>query len=1350
MLIKKRDGSLEIFNEDKIKNAITKAAKAADETVNLRELLDYVLRMVKLFSKNTSNIPTVELIQDLIEEALIDKGYSQTAKHFIIYREQRRKARDSKQLLDGTKEMIDNYINGSDWRIKENSNMAYSLQGLNNHITSAVTAHYWLHEIYPEEIREAHYRGDFHLHDLGLLSVYCCGWDLEDLLRTGFTGVEGKIASKPPKHFSAALGQIVNFIYTLQGEAAGAQALSSFDTLLSPFIYYDQLSYEEVKQAMQEFIFNMNVPTRVGFQCLSEDTEILTPDGWKSHTDIQEGSTIYTFNLKNKTIEQKVVDKIFKYHHSGTMYNLKSRSMDQLISPNHRIVRKVWNKNSYVLEPIEEAMQHKSPLYIPTTSVPENVNDDVPMSDTDIKLLAWFLSEGSIENKGNWCRVAFYQSKDKHKEYYNEILSLLNELNLTYTESEQYSFSSCGVIRLNADSSRYIRDCIMEGSTKKIFPKITLKFSKRQAKLFIDTYFKGDGTQYKKETRRKITTVREDFKDYIVAIAILAGYTVSKITVREPEGVRKQPLYKITISESKSEMVSKIEKINYEGIIWSVHTDNETVIARRNGTIFITGNSPFSNLTMDLVVPSTYKDKYVIVGGEIKDKTYSEFQYEMNMINKAFAEIMLEGDANGRIFSFPIPTYNISKDFQWDNPAFDKIWEMTAKRGVPYFANFVNSDMNPEDARSMCLHPEEELIFRTGGPVYGDIGRASIKEVVNKFRLTDFDDEGWAACKDYLEVLTLNTDTGQLEWNYVKQFLKITDNKEVIITTSDGKTVRMSTGHVVSVIENDDIVLKKASDLKTGDKVISVVNVSNWKNRYATFKASSLEFDEDLAVISGYFYANGSYIHTNPHNSKFSKLPYGLIFRVPLHENEDGAENLIKLLNKREGATVYTKTYDDKVMIWFYDRRITQTFFLYPFHGGIECRFPTIVFNSPKTVMKCFLDAFLAGCGYSKSKIISFKGDEVSRDIVLLSTLLGKKVLYKQSDDKHIIEFIEEDDNKASISDEVNIVTIERIELVEHEENIDFYDVEIENNHLFMHSLGTITHNCCRLRLDNRELVKRGGGLFGSNPLTGSISVVTINLPRLGYTHRGKSKHALLHKLSQLMELAKESLIIKRKTLERLTEQGLYPYSKFYLRDIKKRTGKYWANHFNTIGLIGMHECCLNYLGKGIETEEGRKFALEILSFMRDKLKEFQLETGELFNLEATPGEGLSYRLPLKDKKEFPDIITSGDKEPYYTNSTQLPVDYTTDIFEVLKHQDDLQCMYTGGTVLHIFLGESINDPEVCKALVQRITSNYRLPYISITPTFTICPVHGFIEGEHHECPYMVEVDVDEEGNIVG
>ena len=657
----KRDGKEVSFEAKKIARAIAAAGKATGEfdAKEAQKLADQVVANVlkKVTGDPAHHIPRVEEFQDAVEQVLMKSRFKATAKAYILYRAQHAEMRAF--ATAASLGLVDNYLDKLDWQVKENSNMGYSLQGLNNYIFSEVSKTYWLNKIYPKEIRTAYEAGDIHIHDLGTLAIYCVGWDLMDLLTEGFRGVSDKIESAPPKHLRTVLGQIVNFMYTLQGEAAGAIAFSNFDTLIAPFIRYDGLTASEVKQSMQEFIFNMNVPTRVGFQ------------------------------------------------------------------------------------------------------------------------------------------------------------------------------------------------------------------------------------------------------------------------------------------------------------------------------------TPFSNLTLDLTPSVNFKNQNVIIGGKPQKEKYGDFQREMDMLNTAFFEVMSEGDAAGRVFTFPIPTVNVTKDFDWANPNLKGLWEITAKYGVPYFSNFLNSDMKPEDTRSMC----------------------------------------------------------------------------------------------------------------------------------------------------------------------------------------------------------------------------------------------------------------------------------------------------------------------------------------------------------------------CRLRLDLQELDRRGGGLFGANALTGSVGVITINLPRLGFVAKDKGKKEFFKLLAEKMDIAKESLEIKRKVIERLTNVNLYPYTKFYLRKIKESYGEYWKNHFSTIGLVGLNEASLNLIGHDIGSPKGMAFAEEVLDFMRSRLVTYQKETGNLFNLEATPAEGTAYRLALKDRKLYPEIIVANEKEatrgaqPFYTNSSHLPVNYTNDIVELLDLQDNLQTKYTGGTVIHLFLGERITDPSTVPALVKKICENYRLPYFTLTPTFSVCSAHGYINGEKPHCP---------------
>ncbi len=648
--VTKRDGERVFCDGQKILRAIEKASRATGETIDCMMQTDIVLKKAEQIGKESIH---VETIQDIVEQTLMENAHHTTAKAYILYRRQREKTREEQAFLRSTTHLFNTYLGQENWKIKENANMTRSVNGMNNFIRESFTTQYWLGEIYPEEVREAHQSGLIHIHDLGFFGPYCAGWDLRQLLLSGFGGVDGKLNSSPPKHLRSFLAQIVNSTFTTQGECAGAQAWSSIDTYCAPFIRYDNLTFKEVKQTVQEFVYSLNVPTRVGFQ------------------------------------------------------------------------------------------------------------------------------------------------------------------------------------------------------------------------------------------------------------------------------------------------------------------------------------SPFSNITLDMRIPARLAEQAVIVGGELREACYGDFQKEADMFNSALFEVMSEGDASGRVFTFPIPTINITKDFPWDSPIVDSLMTMTNTYGIPYFSNYVNSDLDPDDALSMC----------------------------------------------------------------------------------------------------------------------------------------------------------------------------------------------------------------------------------------------------------------------------------------------------------------------------------------------------------------------CRLRLDTRELKKRGGGLFGSNPLTGSIGVVTLNLPRIAYISRNEEEFFTI--LENAAQIAKTSLEIKRKIIERETERGMYPFSANYLSGIREREGAYWAQHFATIGIVGMHEALLNLFGEegALYTPKGHSSAKRILSFLRDRMSDFQAETGHGYNLEATPGEGTSYSLALKDTKEFPHIITSGEHVPYYTNSSQLPVMHTSDIIETLENQDELQSLYTGGTVLHLYLGEKIESTEVTKQLIQRIFSSFTLPYLSITPTFSTCRDHGYIKGEIHSCP---------------
>ena len=981
--IRKRDGCVVVFHREKISDAVWKAARAVggkdrERPVHIADLV--VKQLDEIYGEH--GIPDVEDVQDLVEKTLIEEGHAKVAKAFILYRKSRDELRNVKGLFD-TIEAVEDYIGLNDWMVKENSNMGFSLQGLNNYIATKIITNYWMRRIYPEAIRKVHEAGDLHIHDLGTLGAYCVGWDLKDLLTVGFKGVKGKVESKPAKHLRTALGQMVNFFYTLQGETAGAQAFSNFDTLLAPFVRYDGLDYKGVKQAMQEFVFNLAVPTRVGFQ------------------------------------------------------------------------------------------------------------------------------------------------------------------------------------------------------------------------------------------------------------------------------------------------------------------------------------TPFTNITMDLRVPDYMRDEHVIIGGQPQMETYKEFEKEIKMINRAFAECMLEGDATGQVFTFPIPTYNITKDFDFENPEYDLIWEMTAKYGIPYFSNFVNSDMKPEDSRSMCpLSGDEKVLIRSSrgrGLEYGNI-----REIYKSSRRGEY------------EIYS--------QGKFVKgRFNRFSNQKMMRVVLENGHEVKMSEEHLNFAFDGRERVLRGA-ELREG--MYLPYSLREYKGEGG---------NEDLGYFVGAYAGDGSFDGET-----------SVVFSLEREYKKDIISRLSRIARDYFGAKVSVTPSKKSKLVTLKVHSRAAVGICKDFVEGMrrEKCYRARLFGAGLDFRKGVLEGHYATDGGNRGRIYTSSKKMVNSLNMLAATLGTTTSVYEDKREGRygiepnyaVLVYKLNRDKYGDIWFKKNSKLWMKIKSIRKIKGDTAYCFEVKGDKpiFTIGTTGVLTHNC-RLRLDQKELRKRGGGLFGANPQTGSIGVVTINMPRLGYV--STSEDDFFGRLDRLMELAKESLEIKRKTTERFTEVGLYPYSRFYLRQVHQRFNEYWKNHFSTIGLLGMNEAVINFMpGEDITTEKGQEFAIRVLDFMRDKLEEYQEETGSIYNLEATPGEGTTYRFARLDKKRFGKIFVANEKayaigaKPYYTNSTQLPVGHTDDLFEALDLQDPLQCKYTGGTVFHTFVGERLSR-EAVRGVVKKISGNYHLPYFTITPTFSICPIHGYIPGEHEYCP---------------
>ena len=957
----KRDGSRQAFDPARIVSAIARAGKAAGE-FDHAVAQDLGMQVVaQLRAQSAARPPTVEQAQDLVERALIDAGYVTTARAYIVYREQHKQLRaDTKTLLD-VGACVEEYLEQRDWRVNANANQGYSLGGLILNVAGKVTANYWLSHVYPPEIGAAHRDGDLHIHDLDMLAGYCAGWSLRSFLAEGLNGVPDKVEAGPPKHLSSAVGQIVNFLGTLQNEWAGAQAFSSFDTYMAPFVRKDALSYDAVKQCIQELIYNLNVPSRWGTQCVDESTECLTERGWRKHHEIEHEDKILTFDCRTNQYEYLTPLKVSAYDFDGLMYVLKNRTQEQWVTPGHRIVRKKFNtQDQYELIEIEQAVKFKSPLIVPNSW---ETSSTVEIDDDMVRLLAWVVAEGNFDIREGRTRVSIFQS-EINSHHIEELRQILAALGFTYHVLKRgksgFSDNASYRFRLNQRESNEI----CRHTQSKIVPSVIKTLSARQIRLFLSTYVKGDG-HTEKSGRTRIFVADVQNLDALQELCVLAGYG-STVNRRKTNDV-----YVLNLIRNKETYIQKIGKRPYTGKVWCPTTRNGTFVARRNGKTFLTGNTPFTNLTFDWVCPEDLREQVPVIAGHEMPFTYGQLQAEMDMVNRAYIEVMMAGDAKGRVFTFPIPTYNITADFNWDTPLTDRLFEMTAKYGLPYFQNFVSSDLQPNMVRSMC----------------------------------------------------------------------------------------------------------------------------------------------------------------------------------------------------------------------------------------------------------------------------------------------------------------------------------------------------------------------CRLQLDLRELLKRGNGLFGSAEQTGSLGVVTLNCARLGYLYRG-DEAALIARVDQLLDLAKSSLEIKRKVIQRQIDNGLLPYTKRYLGTLR--------NHFSTIGVNGVNEMIRNHTSDAhdITTQWGHRFACRLLDHIRGRITAFQEETGHMYNLEATPAEGTTYRFAKEDRKRFPGIFQAGTAEmPYYTNSSQLPVGYTDDPFDALERQEELQRKYTGGTVLHLYMRERVSSIAACKKLVRRALERYAIPYITVTPTFSICPKHGYLAGEHAFCP---------------
>lgn len=1135
--ITKRDGSIVEFDPNKINLAIKKAFVAArgesdDELIG--KLTKAVVRYLKAnVPEDTAKI-TIEDVQDAVEHVLIKYNLPKVAKEYILYRDFHNKIRTNKNILLDSYKLVGEYVDKVDWRVNENANAGYSYASMLNHISGSVVANYTLANMYPERIAKAHIDGDFHIHDLSAgIIPYCMGHSLKDLLMMGFIGVSGRASSKPAKHLDAALQQISNFMATLQTEAAGAQAFSSWDTYLAPFVHYDKLSYNQVKQMVQQFIFGLNIASRWG-QCCKAQCKILSKHkGWVNYENLEIGDEIYVFDPKTEALKFDTVTHITVEPFKGHLHKYTNDQIEfsGSVTPKHRMVYRT-GINGWRIKESKDIIPAKR-IKIPVSATLYDADIEEIFKDEFLQLLVCVLTEGCIQQPPNKApMIDIYKSPTRWGGDF--IKELLTKLGIEFTVREEVNKEWNSVCeRIHLKDCPEVWDVLHHlNYTKKAIPAFLTELNVRQSELIIKLWAKLDGYVItdNKETgsyKCRIQCDNDTIRGSLAEIAIRAGMSCRWVDSHISKN-KTSTKHLVIYNAVEREVTGDEDTEEYDGIVWCPTTNTGTIIVKDcdSGHVFITGNSPFTNITMDLVPPHDLKDMPVIIGGELQDTTYGEYQKEMDMLNMAFIETMLEGDAEGKVFTFPIPTYNIVKDFNWDSEVSHKLFELTCKYGSPYFANFLSSDMDVSDSRSMC-------------PMDGN----------------------------------------------TKVIVKDNDDNFKVCTIADVYDAYINGNHELQTITPD-----------------------GWKKA------------------------------------------------IP---------------NRIEPTDVYHITLSNMIEVILGENHLQ----------------PVIVENGKTLTLK-------------------------AKDL--------KEGMY--------IPCNEYDCNNELFLKEFNHLVNHKITKVERKANSNYlYCFEVDNDsHTFYLANGMLTHNC-RLRLDIKELRRKNGGLFGSGEKTGAVGVVTINMPRLGYL--SKTKEEFFSKLEYLMILAKDSLEIKRKIAQRNIDNGLLPYTKIYITSLK--------NHFSTIGLVGMNEACLNLLGVDITTPEGNAFAVETMKFMRAKLSEFQEESDNLFNLEGSPAEGTSYRLAKIDKKKFSDIITAGtDENPYYTNSTQIPVGYTDDIFEACDLQNEVQSLYTGGTVEHLYLGERLEDPAQAAKLIKTLCTNYKIPYFSITPTFSICKVHGYIPGNHSECPY--------------
>ena len=1087
----------------------------------------------------------------------------------------------------------------------------------------------------------------------------------------------------------------------MQNEWAGAQAFSSFDTYLAPFVRADHLNYKQVKQCIQSFVFGVNTPSRWG--CVPMTTKIATPNGWKSYDELKLGDIIYTW--VDGTLHEAPLKHLIHHNNDyGVLHRYKGVSYQQTVTPEHRCIIESGIRNKFIIRQSMDVFNKRKDTRMPTCISDVDVTSTTNLSDDEVVLAAMLYTDGT----SNQDDISIYKSILRDNGLIEQTLKQLGLDYSCYDKTENHG-NPYRQYRIASKHKDYIISLIGKKST---IDEKFLHMDNYQSKLFITTWASFDGSI---KDRIMCQYDNDAIRESLEIIMLRAGY-VSHQWSRKKDG-DKNPTNYLYADTKNTVVISETEEIAYDGPVWCPNTDDGTAIYKdEDSFIFISGNcqAPFTNITLDWVCPDDMKNMPAIVGGKEQDFTYGDCTEEMAMVNKAFIEIMIEGDANGRGFQYPIPTYSITKDFDWSPSENNKLlFEMTAKYGTPYFSNYINSDMEPSDVRAMC-------------PLRGDQKVLVMDDYSKEFHVSTIENLYGGNKKDKVYTILLNGETklARLHRFDGLDFYKVrTVNGHEVIFSGNHQNLALKKG------STEDAKVKPTTELTTSD--------------YLPFSIEPFDGGKGLSYDDGYlvgaFMGDGSL-----------RDDYAVVYSLNDTTKNEVMSKIIDIGVDRYGAKV-TTTNANKT-----GTCINVTLISKSLRGLIEDYVTGKAINkalNPKCInrslefRKGILDGLLATDGNIKSNRIYTSSKPAVETITTMLASMGIPTNVR-SDNRDSTETMSDNPiycirayRPATCQPSYGDVyvrqdgymwfRIESIEPVTGGSAIGYcFEVLNDEEPYFMLPSGLVTHNC-RLRLDLRELRKKSGGYFGAGESTGSVGVVTLNLPRLAYLSANEAE--FYQRLSRLMDIAARSLNIKRRVITKLMDEGLYPYTKAYLGS--------FDNHFSTIGLVGMNEACLNakWIHTTIAEPAGHQFAEEVLDFMRNRLSDYQEQyQGTLFNLEATPAESTAYRLAKHDIAKYPDIITAAapGQTAYYTNSSQLPVGYTDDIFDALDLQDNLQTRYTSGTVFHAFLGERLPNWQAAANLVRKIAENYKLPYYTLSPTYAICAEHGYLPGEQYKCPF--------------